>query len=271
MKTDQETTRIIRRSRQQLSSLQIVFAAILAIGLLLVINFSGRIARGQQMEAERVRLQATLTVLEQRQIELKKERDYAASDASIEVWAHTEGKMVRDKEVLVIPIPAVTTIATFGDQFTLRDYNAPDTVNTGETLAVTFWWTADVSPAEDMEVAVLLINPNTGAIVAEMQNPPLSGTVPPSTWQTNDLQEDVQRLAVPSTLEPGVYELGVKLTSVNNGQPMAAHREADEAGIVGTFARLKSIRVLLSTPASGSERDSWELWWNLFFDGEPPF
>lgn len=83
-----------------------MFALILSIGLLLVINFSGRIARGQQMEAERQRLQATITVLEQQKIELLKERDYAANDASVEHWAHTEGKMVRENEVLVIPIPA---------------------------------------------------------------------------------------------------------------------------------------------------------------------
>ncbi|MBI5959381.1 MAG: hypothetical protein HY866_11640, partial [Chloroflexi bacterium] len=51
-----------RRDRQQLSSIQIVFATILSIGLLLVINLSGRIARGQQMEIERRRLQATIDV-----------------------------------------------------------------------------------------------------------------------------------------------------------------------------------------------------------------
>jgi cell division protein FtsB len=95
-----------RRNRQQISSLQIVFAAILSIGLLLVINFSGRIARGQQTEAEHERLQATITVLEQQQVSLLKERDYAASDAAVEHWAHTEGKMIREGEVLVIPIPA---------------------------------------------------------------------------------------------------------------------------------------------------------------------
>jgi type II secretory pathway pseudopilin PulG len=91
---------------QQISSLQIVFALILSIGLLLVINFSGRIARGQRMETERQRLQATIEVLEQQQVALLKERDYAANDASVEHWAHTEGKMVRDNEILVIPIPA---------------------------------------------------------------------------------------------------------------------------------------------------------------------
>ncbi|MBN2305779.1 MAG: hypothetical protein JXQ72_14955 [Anaerolineae bacterium] len=95
-----------RRDRQQISSIQIVFAAILSIGLLLVINFSGRIARGQQMDVERDRLQATISVLETEKVDLQKARDYAAHDASIESWAHTEGKMVRDGEVLVIPIPA---------------------------------------------------------------------------------------------------------------------------------------------------------------------
>lgn len=94
-----------RRPRQQLSSMQIVFAAILSIGLLLVINLSGRIARGQQMDAERARLQATIDVLETQQLALRKERDYAESDAKVEQWAHSEGKMVREGEVLVIPIP----------------------------------------------------------------------------------------------------------------------------------------------------------------------
>lgn len=94
-----------RRGRQTLSSLQIVFALILSIGLLLVINFSGRIARGQQMEAERRRLQATIDVLEFHREELLRERNYASNDVSIEDWAHREGKMVREGEILIIPIP----------------------------------------------------------------------------------------------------------------------------------------------------------------------
>lgn len=86
--------------------MQLILAAILSVGLLLVINFSGRIARGQQMETERKRLQATITILETQQVELLKELEYAANDASVEHWAQTEGKMVRDGEILVIPIPA---------------------------------------------------------------------------------------------------------------------------------------------------------------------
>jgi hypothetical protein len=101
-----------RRDHRRLSNLQIVFVAILSIGLLLVINLSGRIARGQQMEVERRRLQATLDVLQRQKLELLQNRDYAASDSSVEHWAHTQGKMVRDGEVLVIPIPAGNTEPT---------------------------------------------------------------------------------------------------------------------------------------------------------------
>lgn len=102
-----------RRTRsQQISSIQLVFAAILSIGLLLVINFSGRIARGQQMDVERKRLEATVEVLETQRVDLLKERDYTADDISVEHWAQTEGKMVRDGEILVIPIPAGIEEAT---------------------------------------------------------------------------------------------------------------------------------------------------------------
>ncbi|WP_162909841.1 septum formation initiator family protein [Aggregatilinea lenta] len=100
------SARNARRSRRQsLSSVQIVFALLLSIGLLLVINFSGRIARGQQMETARRQLQSTLDVLQIQSESLQRERDYAASDASIEEWAHQEGKMVREGEILIIPIP----------------------------------------------------------------------------------------------------------------------------------------------------------------------
>ena len=103
---DQSGRTLHRRDHQQLSIIQIAFATILSIGLILVINFSGRIARGQQMETERGRLQATIDVLERQKYDLLKARDYAANDASVESWAHSEGKMVRENEVLVIPVPA---------------------------------------------------------------------------------------------------------------------------------------------------------------------
>lgn len=96
-----------KRSRSgQLSGVQITFAMIVAFGLILAINFSSRIAAGQpllemyedaQAEVERLRVeQATLVAI----------RDYSQRDAYVEQWARSEGKMVRDGEILVIPVPA---------------------------------------------------------------------------------------------------------------------------------------------------------------------
>lgn len=91
--------------RQHVSGIQIVFASILAIGLLLTINFSGRIRRGQQIEIVRNNIQATIAVLSTQQSLLLEERAFAASDAAVIQWAHRDGKMIREDEILVIPVP----------------------------------------------------------------------------------------------------------------------------------------------------------------------
>ena len=43
--------------------------------------------------------------LERQQTELIDELNYVKSDAFVETWAHDEGKMVREGEVLVLPQP----------------------------------------------------------------------------------------------------------------------------------------------------------------------
>src|SRR5687768_8618650 len=98
-----------RARRQQVSGIQIVFASILAIGLLLTINFSARIRRGQQIEEVRQNIQAQIDVLATERADLVAQRNYVSSDASVIEWAHRDGKMVREGEVLVIPVPAGST------------------------------------------------------------------------------------------------------------------------------------------------------------------
>jgi cell division protein FtsB len=97
---------VSRQRGSQISSVQIMFAAILAIGLILAINFSTRIAAGQPIQQAYDRVLAEIDQLKQEQANLIAERDYARSDAFVEQWARDEGKMVRDGEVLVIPVPA---------------------------------------------------------------------------------------------------------------------------------------------------------------------
>jgi cell division protein FtsB len=98
-----------RERRQQISSFQIVFVAILAIGLLLAINFSARIRRGQVVTDLKVEVEATITALEAENLALRQEHDFVQSDASIVRWAQQEQKMVRPGEILVIPYPGIVT------------------------------------------------------------------------------------------------------------------------------------------------------------------
>ena len=98
-----------RERRQQISSLQIVFVSILAIGLLLAINFSARIRRSQQIEDIRQQIQATIDIELTVNADLNNELAYSESDAAVEDWAHRDGKLVRSGEKLVIPVPGATT------------------------------------------------------------------------------------------------------------------------------------------------------------------
>jgi cell division protein FtsB len=95
-----------RKRKDQLSSLQVMFAAILAIGLLLAINFSSRITAGQPLLEARERAASEIERLKREQAQLLVERDYARSDAFVQQWARNDGKMVREGEILVVPVPA---------------------------------------------------------------------------------------------------------------------------------------------------------------------
>lgn len=95
----------------QLSGVQITFAMITAFGLILAINFSSRIAAGQPLQEARREVQAEVQQLEEEQATLTALRDYSQSDAYVENWARSQGKMVRSGETLVVPVPAGVAVA----------------------------------------------------------------------------------------------------------------------------------------------------------------
>ncbi len=117
--------------KNQLSSMQIVFGSILAISLLLAINFSGRIAAGRAIEGKRDDLEKSIETLQAQSTALKSELNYVNSDSFVEHWARTEGKMVKGDEYLVIPVPGLTTpeaVPTAIVQIPV-DAQAPETQN----------------------------------------------------------------------------------------------------------------------------------------------
>jgi cell division protein FtsB len=95
--------------RGQFSGMQIVFGSILAITLLLAINFSGRIAAGRNIAAQRGELERNIRTLEARSTALRARYDFVNSDAFVEGWARDEGNMVRPNEYLVVPVPNQST------------------------------------------------------------------------------------------------------------------------------------------------------------------
>ncbi|GIK27394.1 MAG: hypothetical protein IT298_08485 [Chloroflexi bacterium] len=94
------------RANSQVSSLQIMFAVVLAVGLLLTVNFSARIAQGRPLQEAYELVQLEIAQLETEQADLLAERDYSLSDFYVENWARGRGKMIRPGDKLFVPIPS---------------------------------------------------------------------------------------------------------------------------------------------------------------------
>lgn len=119
----QPDTRDRNRRKRPLTSTQVTFAAILAIGLMLALNFSARIDADRDLQEIRRKVEQEIDLLRREQSSLIAELDYAASDAFVEAWARSEGKMVREGEVLVIPVPlTVATPVTDAETVAVSDF-----------------------------------------------------------------------------------------------------------------------------------------------------
>jgi hypothetical protein len=59
---------------------------------------------GQTKINEQRDLEAEIDALEREQQRLEAEKAYYSSSAFVEAWAHSEGKMVRDGERIVVPL-----------------------------------------------------------------------------------------------------------------------------------------------------------------------
>jgi cell division protein FtsB len=104
--TTQQPRATKKRADAPISSVQVMFAMILGIGLLLTINFSSRITEGQPVQEEYNRIVNDIARLEREQDDLIALLAYVQSDLYVEEWARDNGKMIRNGEVLVIPVPS---------------------------------------------------------------------------------------------------------------------------------------------------------------------
>lgn len=125
-----------------------------------------------------------------------------------------------------------TQLATFGDQLTLRKFNAPTSAIPGQTITVTLWWTAEQTLPLDYSISVFLLDQN-GSSVAQHDAPPTAGAT--STWSPGELKYDAHDLPLPAHLPPGDYQLAVKVYWYGDQQPLPAAGE--------DYARLETIHI----------------------------
>jgi cell division protein FtsB len=138
--TEQEiSSQSSTRRPRQLSSTQVMFAVILAIALMLAVQFSSRISEERRLDEIRDTVQDEIELLSREQAELLDQLAFVGSDAYVEEWARSEGRMVRDNMVLVIPLPARTVQESQETQIAIGE-----AVNVETTLpepeAWLLWW-----------------------------------------------------------------------------------------------------------------------------------
>ena len=113
----QEKQKENRKRGGQVSGVQVMFATILSIGLILAINFSSRISEGQPLQEAYNRVVDEIDSLQAEHARLTALRDQVLGDSYVEQWARSDGKMVLPGEVLIIPVPSGSVEATQEPQF----------------------------------------------------------------------------------------------------------------------------------------------------------
>jgi hypothetical protein len=94
-----------------------------------------------------------------------------------------------------------TTDAEFGSSVRLLGYNL-DTNPVGETVDATLYWQSVEPIDQDYVVFFHLVDPASGKIVSQVDEQPLRGERPTSTWVRGEIIADTHSLDVPG-LRPG--------------------------------------------------------------------
>jgi cell division protein FtsB len=134
----QEKRRESRKQRTgQVSGVQVMFATILSVGLILAINFSSRISEGQPLQEAYSRVLTEIDNLTAEHARLTALRDYVLGDAYVEQWARSDGKMVLPGEVLIVPVPSSASMTQEPEpQFNFDNSPAPPQ----QTPPWQLWW-----------------------------------------------------------------------------------------------------------------------------------
>lgn len=125
---------------RQLSSTQVMFAVILTIGLMLAIQFSSRITAERDLINIRDTVEQEIELLRREETSLSEQLEFVASDAYVEEWARREARMVRDGELIFIPVPSANTLQQLQAEQEVSTF-APVDTTLPEPENWELWWT----------------------------------------------------------------------------------------------------------------------------------
>lgn len=111
------------------------------------------------------------------------------------------------ERVFTAPSPRYPLEADFGGEIRLLGYEMGE-VRTGQPLSLVLYWQAQREMEEDYTVFVHLLDPQSGAIIAQVDEMPAHGAYPTSLWMAGEVVRDEHILTLP-VLAPGVYSLRV--------------------------------------------------------------
>jgi hypothetical protein len=108
----------------------------------------------------------------------------------------------------------------FGEprKLTLLGYHRPDPPPApGQALPLTLYWRAEAEMETAYTVFVQLLN-NAGQVVAQVDQPPLGGAAPTTTWLPGEILTDTYALPLPADLPAGEYRLITGLYNPATGE-----------------------------------------------------
>ena len=83
---------------------QIGLLVLAALALMIVVDFSQRLAQSQERVEQSQQVASEVAMLQAERSALQTQVAYATTDAAVIAWAHSAAKMVQGEEVLVVPI-----------------------------------------------------------------------------------------------------------------------------------------------------------------------
>ena len=89
--------------RNRLSSIWLI--AFVIVGILILGDLNRRMANARRLERDAVQLETEVGVMATERVHLMTSVAEATSEAIIAEWAHSDAKLVREGETLIIPLP----------------------------------------------------------------------------------------------------------------------------------------------------------------------